>query len=313
MDNLIKQTKYINPMIDVAFKEIFGTEKNKHLIKELLEHVFNLEIRELEYVNIEHPGDSVESRNAYFDVACRSVKGEDFIVECQVRTQKYIAERAVFYTAFPIVEQAPRGTWDYNFRPVYFLGLVDFPLPESIGRTDSHIQRFSLRNDENSELMTDHLKYVFMEVGPFDKKLEECKTFEERFLYFMKNLPTFATKPDTHDDHFLEDLLNAAEYSGLSNKMKGWYDRRLKAMRDAKNVEDFAREQAINEGLAEGRAKGREEGLAEGKAEGLAEGKAKGKAEGKAEVAKTMLADGIEISIVSKYTGLSEEDLSKLL
>ena len=103
----------------------------------------------------------------------------------------------------------------------------------------------------------------------------------------------------------------------MSNKMKGWYDRRLKAMRDAKNVEDFAREQAIHEGLAEGRAKGREEGLAEGKAEGLAEGlaegKAEGKTEGKAEVAKTMLADGIEISIVSKYTGVSEEDLSKLL
>jgi hypothetical protein len=31
MEQIIKPTKYIDPMVDVAFKLIFGTEKNKHL------------------------------------------------------------------------------------------------------------------------------------------------------------------------------------------------------------------------------------------------------------------------------------------
>ena len=55
---LIKHTKYVDPMIDVAFKQIFGKEKNKRLIKELLEHVFHQDITELEFVNVEHPGGS---------------------------------------------------------------------------------------------------------------------------------------------------------------------------------------------------------------------------------------------------------------
>jgi hypothetical protein len=33
MEQLIAPQKYINPMIDVAFKYLFGTEKNKHLLK----------------------------------------------------------------------------------------------------------------------------------------------------------------------------------------------------------------------------------------------------------------------------------------
>ena len=34
MDTIIKTTRYIDPMIDVGFKLIFGQEKHKRLIKE---------------------------------------------------------------------------------------------------------------------------------------------------------------------------------------------------------------------------------------------------------------------------------------
>ena len=61
-------------------------------------------------------------------------------------------------------------------------------------------------------------------------------------------------------------------------------------------------------GLAEGRAEGLKEGRAEGREIGLAEGKA----EGKAEVAKQLLARGMDLSFVSSVTGLSEEELKAL-
>ena len=40
--------------------------------------------------------------------------------------------------------------------------------------------------------------------------------------------------------------------------------------------------------------------------------RAEGRAEGRAEVAKTMLADGLDSSIVSKYSGLSVEQVEEL-
>ena len=52
------------------------------------------------------------------------------------------------------------------------------------------------------------------------------------------------------------------------------------------------------------------EGKAEGKAEGIAEGEARGKAETRLEVARKMLAAGVDISIVVDCTGLSRDELA---
>lgn len=72
MEQLITPRLYVNPMIDVAFKYLFGTEKNKHLLKGLLEHVFSVDIEDICYDNTEQIGESVDARNAYFDVVCAS-------------------------------------------------------------------------------------------------------------------------------------------------------------------------------------------------------------------------------------------------
>ena len=65
------------------------------------------------------------------------------------------------------------------------------------------------------------------------------------------------------------------------------YEDSLKAYRDIKNSLDTAIEK------------------------GRAEGRAEGKAEANLETARKMLADGMPMDIVMKYTGLSEDELRK--
>ena len=62
----------------------------------------------------------------------------------------------------------------------------------------------------------------------------------------------------------------------------------------------MGREEGILEGEARGEAKGRAEGIAEGEAKG------------KAETALAMLANGLDIALVSKCTGLSEQQIQDL-
>ena len=57
---------------------------------------------------------------------------------------------------------------------------------------------------------------------------------------------------------------------------------------------------------------GKEEGLKEGKEEGLKEGKEEGLKEKSIEIAKNMLKDNVDINIISKYSGLSVEEINKL-
>ena len=70
------------------------------------------------------------------------------------------------------------------------------------------------------------------------------------------------------------------------------YEDSLKVYRDLKNSFDTA--------------------IEKGRAEGWAEARAEGKAEAKFETARKMLADGMPMDIVMKYTGLSEDNLRKI-
>ena len=77
------------------------------------------------------------------------------------------------------------------------------------------------------------------------------------------------------------------------------------------------KEEAREIGLAEGRAKGLEEGRAEGLAEGLAEGHAEGLEAGrhqqKIESAKTAISLGLSEQQVVAISGLSPEEIRKLI
>ena len=300
MGQIINRTKYVDPMVDVAFKRIFIQYKNKRLIRELLEHVFHVEISRLELVNVEHPGKTYEDRNAVFDLECRSNQIGDFIVEVQVKEQEHFAERALFYSTFPISAQAPKGRWDFGLKPVFFLGLLNFDLPASCGKGNGSVHRFSLRNDETSAQMTDRVQFVFMEVGSFSKTLEECTSFEDKFLYYFKNLPTFVQKPDTQNDTYFDELVAAAEYANLDRKAMTDYERRLKIMRDNQNAEEFAIKKATQ--------KGHEAGLQQGIQQGIE----KGIAEGKIEVAKNLVSMGLSPDQIAKATGLTVEMIEHL-
>ena len=74
------------------------------------------------------------------------------------------------------------------------------------------------------------------------------------------------------------------------------YEASKKAYRDIKNSIDTAKQEGKQEGLAEGMELGME----------------KGKNERSLEIAKTMLADGVDINLIMKYSGLTQEQIDKL-
>ena len=110
------------------------------------------------------------------------------------------------------------------------------------------------------------------------------------------------------------------------------YEASKMAYRDIKNSIDTAKREGKEEGLAEGMekglaegmekglAEGMEKGLAEGMEKGLAEGMEKGLAEGmekgmnkrSLEIARKMLANGMDAATVMEITGLSESQLQQL-
>ena len=100
--NKTDKERYMNLLVDFAFKKIFG--ENKTLLIDFLNVVIQKEekIEDIEYLLPEQMTKWREDRQAVFDIYCRSTQGERFIIELQIAQQHYFMERMLFYLTFPI-------------------------------------------------------------------------------------------------------------------------------------------------------------------------------------------------------------------
>ena len=130
-------TKYIDPLLDPAFKKIFGSEPNKDLLIAFLNELFRgrKHITDLVYNKNEHPGDTDELGGVIFDLICTGSEGETFLIEVQRSSQSNLKQRMLFYAAKLVSDMAPKGKrqeWNYAIQEVYVIVLMDgFILPDS--------------------------------------------------------------------------------------------------------------------------------------------------------------------------------------
>ena len=80
------------------------------------------------------------------------------------------------------------------------------------------------------------------------------------------------------------------------------------AYRDIKNSVDTAK----REGIAEGKEIGMKEGMEKGREEGRAEGRAEGMSLRSLEIARKMLAKGMDEASVMDMTGLTAEEIKQM-
>ena len=126
-----------------------------------------------------------------------------------------------------------------------------------------------------------------------------------KWLYALKNLYKLTQRPKALCDKVFDRLFEEAEIARFTPQEQREYEASKMAYRDIKNSIDTAKREGKEEGLAEGM----EKGLAEGMERGLAEGMEKGMNQRSLEIARKMLANGMDAVTVMEITGLSEEEM----
>ena len=292
------EDRYISLLTDFGFKRIFGTAPNKDLLINFLNCLFagRKVIKDLKYNNSEHVGDIYTERKAIFDVYCESVDGEKFTVEMQNASQKYLKDRTVFYSTYPIREQAPKGDWNFKLDPVYTVALVNYDMNEDAFDQQAISHQVQLCDTATKRVFYDKLEFIYVEVTKFNKTEDELVTLYDKWIYALKNLAKLTDRPAALRDKIFDRLFQVAEIARFTPTELREYEDSLKAYRDIKNSIDSARR----------------EGRAEGHAEGLAEGLAEGHAEEKKVIARKMKSRGFSATDISEMTGLAEEEIEAL-
>ena len=277
------EDRYISLLTDFGFKRIFGTAPNKDLLINFLNCLFDGRkvIKDLKYNNSEHVGDIYTERKAIFDVYCESVDGEKFTVEMQNASQKYLKDRTIYYSTFPIREQAPKGEWDFKLNPVYTVALVNYDMKEKAFDQQEISHQVQLCDTATKQVFYDKLEFIYVEVTKFNKTENELVTLYDKWVYALKNLAKLTDRPAALRDKVFDRLFQVAEIAKFTPTELREYEDSLKAYRDLKNSLDTAEE--------------------------------KGEAKEKKSTIKRLLASGISVDIIAIATGLTHDEVKVLI
>ena len=295
---------YANLTNHYMFKRIFGSEECKDILITFLNDIMGDKvIEDVKFLPTEHLGPTEDDREAIFDISCRT-KDKEFIVEMQNAHQTYFRDRALFYSCYPIINQAGLARkkhldeygntisfrWNFRLQPVRFIALLNFRMKhEADWPEDRCHSSYHVREDSTQELMHDKLQFIFLELARFEKSENELETAYDKWMFLFKNMFKLKARPKVFDGKEFDRLFEMSKFSNFTAEEFDSYKNAEKMIWDYYNTIDTAAE----EGREKGRAEGREEGLKE--------------------AAKGMKALGMSDEETSKATGLDVAVIQSLL
>ena len=281
--------KYADLLDDDVFKLVFGRESTKDVMIEFLNQVIpDRKIVDLEFIDKEmHPVER-DAKGVVYDMFCKTDSGARIIVEVQRRKQPFYPERAIYYSTFQIQRQVEAGADTYDFLPVYVINILNFKMDGNKERPDVK-SVYRLHEETTQRLLTDRVTFIFIELPKFKKSIDELDGNVLEGMYFcFKNMAVLEECPKVLTHQIFRKIFEVSELYNMDQDTRDKVIHKMTTERDLRNQMAYARQEAIEEGRAEGRA------------------------EVHAEIAREMLADGMPVDKISKYTGLSVEEIEAL-
>ncbi|KIE04872.1 putative transposase [Candidatus Jidaibacter acanthamoeba] len=288
--------KYLDPKNDIAFKKIFGSEKNKdivvHFLNDILGKTGEGKIKEVSFLNPVQIPEIAVKKQSIIDVLCTDESGVQYIVEMQVAKVRGFEKRAQYYAAKAYSNQMNSGEEYGSLKEVIFLAIVDFVMfPDKEGYKSEHVilDKASYENDLKD------FSFTFIELPKFKKdRVEDLKTHEEKWCYFFKHSknPENIEKLIKSSDNVISKAYDALLSHHWSDQELNAYEQVTKA-----NLDALAREAQV-----------KEEAMAEGMEKGIIEGE-KNKT---LEIAKKMLFKNIPVEEIIELTGLTVKEIKEI-
>lgn len=287
--------KYLDPKNDVAFRKIFGTEKNKdiliHFLNDMAMFKDKLCIADISFLKTVQDPEIAAKKTSVVDILCKDSKGRQYIVEMQVAREKGFAQRAQYYAAKAYINLADVGHKYHNLREVVFLAITKFKMfPHRKNFKSDHI---ILEKETHDHDLT-HLAFSFLELPKFKKKIHELDSITDKWMYFFKNAK------ETSEADLVKIIGKDSIIERAFNELNRftWTEEELLTYEQAEKYEkDYlaSLEQKFDEGLEKGKAEERRKHEEE-----------------KRNIARKMLTKGIDVEDVSELTGLSVDVIISL-
>lgn len=276
---------FLDPTTDIAFKKLFGNSEHKNILISFLNSVLErVEGEKIVDVIINNPYNLPETLGAkasIVDVRCVDQEGINYLVEMQVTKQEDYLARCQYYSAIALARQLQNREQYEKLVPVIFIAVLDFNLLTSPHYLSHHL----ILNKATYEHSLKHLEFHFIELEKFSKELDRLDNTLDKWIYFLKNAPSFEAVPKTlGQNKEVQDAFTILAQHNWSTQELEAYEVYIDAIRSHESQMKTAMKDAFKDG----------------------------KLEVTIEIARKLLASGMKIENVAQMTGLSIDDIKKL-
>lgn len=316
-----KLPEYASILDDAGFKAVLGDERNKELLRQLINLIlpkdrYVVEIEHFE--NRETDGFTPVTRGLRVDVRVKDIHGRTFIVEMQQKMHESFVERCIWYGAKAYGYDLPKGSTYEDLKPVYVIAFLKEKIQhedESLWNEDHFISCYQMREKSTGEFAPDAIFCIFVELGRFHKDESLLKSTLDKTCYLFRNSGKWkgSVPKAVSDDEFTKQMADACLVANFPPDVKLNYVKEMFTEMDYKAEVKAYYKEGIRDGIKEGIEKGIEKGIKKGIKKGREEGLQEGKTQERHHVAKNMLSAGIPADTVASCTGLTLEELKTLI
>ena len=179
----------------------------------------------------------------------------------------------------------------YQFVPVYVVCIMNFmPKEHEVTKFRTDV---ALREKSSDSMFSDKLRFIYLSLPFFDKSEEECEPGFEKWIYVLKYMEVLERLPFTAQKKIFDHLAKLPDVRFLSSEEREKYDESIKAVDDYYGVLMSYYMNGIDEGVAKGEARGSHHKSLE--------------------IAKKMMAKGMDENTIMEITGLTQEEIRKLI
>ena len=240
------EIKPLSPTNDFVFKKVFG--ENMRVLEDFLKAVLDLPAEEYKGLTVVDPNldrEFLEDKLGILDVKVHTNSSKVIDVEVQVKQQRSIWKRMLFYAAKMVVEQVKSGyQYDQVNRTISIL-IADFVMVKD---NDAYHNRFRLNDENTGARYSDSIEINVLELPKID---EADGTHLGNWLRFFR--------AKTEDDFMTIAQTSPAinEAWGVIKVLSG--DERARAVAEAREKARMDMDSLLGDARYEGRQEGRQE------------------------------------------------------
>ena len=283
----------ITPIVDIAFKKIFGVEENKDLLISLINSIVGPQdqVSDLTLLNPYNPKNFKSDKLSILDIKAVNQQGKRFNIEIQISDEADYDKRALYYWAKIYTEQL-KVSDDYSkLTKAIGIHILNFT---SIPEVSKYHNIFHITEKDSGLLYFKDLELHTIELKKFssggDEELSDIvakvKNALDMWLAFLtrNDLLNAENLPKELNDAHLKKAINVLNVMNFNSEERDSYEDRLKWLRIEANT------------LKKYEQKAREEGFNQAQIQ----------------IAKNLLKAGLADELIMQITNLSMQDILKL-